>query len=108
MRTASSASCFSASALGVVAGRGAAPPLDPHRRGDAEILGAPARGDAVVGEPRVRFHGALHRDVGVFRARRLRMLQHGLADGERFVAVEHHAAPVFSTVTLRNRAGGQP
>ena len=93
---------------GVVAGRGAAPPPDPHRGGDAEVLGAPARGDAVVGEARVRFHRALHRDAASSAPAALACASTVSQICERFVAGEHHAAPVFRTVTLRNRAGGQP
>src|SRR5262245_10106106 len=92
----------------MVAGCGAAPPADPHRRSDAEILGSTAGGDAVVGEPRVRFERALQGHAGVLGACRLRVREHRLADFQRFVAIQHHTAAVFRTVTPRKRAGGQP
>ena len=36
------------------------------------------------------------------------MGEHGLANPDGFVALEHHAAAVLRTVTCRKRAGGQP
>ena len=85
-------------AVAVVAGRRAAPPLDPDRRRDVEVLGSTTGRDPVVGEARMRFDRAVQRDRGILGAGGLRLRQHDLAETEGFVAGEHQLA-VFRTVT---------
>ncbi len=89
---------FQRAAVGVVAGRRAAPPLDPDGRRDVEVLGSTAGRNAVVGKARMRFDRAVQRDRGIFGAGGFRLRQHDLAETEGFFAGDHQLA-VFRTVT---------
>ena len=85
-------------AVGVVARCGAAPPFDPDRRRDVEVLGAPAGRDPVAGKARVRFDRAVQRDRGIFSAGGFHLREDDLAKTEGFFAGDHQLA-VLRTVT---------
>jgi hypothetical protein len=73
----------------IVAGDRAAPAAHPHSCRDVEILRSAACRDAVSGEARVRFHGALQGGNRILRARRFGVREHRFADFQRFVAGKH-------------------